>query len=185
MPLRWRSRALLILDDLLSKLTTHQIEDAPITAAMNINILQADLFHLDQLVPLFDGYRQFYGQASDPAGARAFLQERLERDESAIFLAVDAGAEASTGLGFVQLYPLFSSVRMRPLWLLNDLFVTPEARRHEVARQLMNRARQFGVETGAAQVILATEKNNHRAKALYDDLGYDLDAELDHYELTL
>ena len=36
----------------------------------------------DDLVPLFDGYRQFYGQRSDPASARAFLSERIERDES-------------------------------------------------------------------------------------------------------
>ena len=44
----------------------------------------------DTVAPLFDAYRQFYEQAPDLAGAKAFIAERLEREESVILLALDA-----------------------------------------------------------------------------------------------
>ena len=76
------------------------------------------------VAPLFDAYRQFYEQPADRALARAFIADRLERGDSVIFLAERNGR----AVGFVQLYPLFSSTaaRPRPLWLHNDLFVAPE-----------------------------------------------------------
>src|SRR3954451_2647604 len=88
--------------------------------------------------PLFDAYRQFYEQPSDPALARAFIGERLAHGESVIFLA----ERGDRPVGFVQLFPLFSSTAARPrrLWLLNDLYVAPEARGSGVARALMQRA---------------------------------------------
>ena len=39
------------------------------------------------IAPLFDAYRRFYDQPSDLALARAFVAERLERNESVIYLA--------------------------------------------------------------------------------------------------
>jgi len=66
-------------------------------------VKRASVADLDAVAPLFDAYRQFYGQRPDPAAARAFLDERLSRDESVIFLAVDDGERDET-LGFTQLY---------------------------------------------------------------------------------
>src|SRR5262252_8860136 len=80
---------------------------------------------VELVVPLFDAYRRFYGQPPDPDGARRFLAERLGRGESVIYAVVEDGR----ALGFTQLYPSFSSVSMKPIWILNDLFVTEEARR--------------------------------------------------------
>ena len=57
-------------------------------------VKRAGLEDLDGAAPLFDAYRQFYGQRSDLATARAFLAERLRRDESVIFLAVADGRAA-------------------------------------------------------------------------------------------
>lgn len=102
--------------------------------------------------------------------ARAFLAERFSNDESVIFAAAD---DAGKLVGFTQLYPLFSSVSARRVWLLNDLYVAPEARRQGVARSLMNAARAFGEETGAKGVALETGINNTQAQALYEDLGYE------------
>jgi GNAT superfamily N-acetyltransferase len=136
-----------------------------------------------RLAPLFDAYRQFYERPSDLAMARAFLSQRLERDESVIFLVEDDDET----LGFVQLYPLFSSTSPRPgrLWLLNDLFVTPAARGRGVGRRLMDRARQLAEDTGACGLELATAKTNHNAQALYESLGYRRDDDFFRYELTL
>lgn len=148
-------------------------------------VVRAGLEHLATLVPLFDAYRQFYGQASDTDGARAFLSERIREVESAVFLALDSAGETESGVGFIQLYPLFTSRGMKRMWLLNDLFVAPGQRRCGVGRLLMDAARQFAESTGASQLRLSTAKDNFQAKALYQELGYQLDETFDHYTLFL
>lgn len=147
-------------------------------------VLRATLDHLDLLVPLFDGYRCFYEQPSDLDGAHEFLKNRLEGQESVVFIALSDRKDASA-LGFTQLYPLFSSVGMQRTWLLNDLYVAAEARRTGTARQLMAAAEDFARSDGAQGLALETQKDNASAKALYETLGWDLDREHDYYSLVL
>jgi len=137
---------------------------------------------LDAVAPLFDGYRQFYGQRSDPAAARTFLAERLARDESVIFLAV---AEDGEALGFTQLYASFSSVSLRRLWILNDLFVDPGVRRGGVGRRLLERAREWAAETDTKGLTLATAVTNRAAQSLYESCGWRRDDEFQHYYLLV
>ncbi len=144
-----------------------------------MQIIQARGEHVPQLAPLFDAYRQFYRQPSNLAGAAAFLRERIERNESAVFLALLDGA----AVGFTQLYPCFSSTSMRPIWILNDLYVAPEARRHGVARALMERARQLALQTSAESLALETAVDNHNAQKLYEQLGWIRDEEFFRYSL--
>jgi GNAT superfamily N-acetyltransferase len=146
-------------------------------------VRQAGLADVDAVAPLFDAYRQFYQQPSDPALARAFIAERLAHSESVIFLAERDGQ----AVGFVQLYPLFSSTAARPrrLWLLNDLFVSPSARGGGVARALMDRARRLGEETGAVGLELVTARTNAPAQRLYESLGWRQDDLFLRYELGL
>ena len=144
-----------------------------------MQIKRATISDLDDAAPLFDAYRQFYGQRSDVAAARAFLDERLRRDESVIFLAV----EDSKALGFTQLYPSFSSVSLKRLWILNDLFVGADVRRGGVGRRLLDRAREWAIETGAKGLVLATAVDNSRARALYESCGWRRDDEFQHYYL--
>jgi GNAT superfamily N-acetyltransferase len=151
---------------------------------MSVEIIRARVEHIELVAPLFDRYRQFYGQPSDPAGASSFLGDRLRQQQSVVFLAVDYGSRM-TGLGFTQLYPSFTSVRMKPLWILNDLFVAEEARRRGVGRLLMDAARDLALSTGAARLVLATAKDNVTAKSLYLRLGYRVDEQFDHLELAL
>lgn len=148
---------------------------------MNVSIIRTGVEHVVRAAPLFDAYRQFYGQKPDLPGASAFLTERLSRGESVLFLALD---EEET-LGFVQLYPSFSSVRMRPIWVLNDLFVTGAARRRGVARLLMEAALGLARTTSAARLVLSTAKDNVAARTLYLSLGYRVDQAFDHLELKL
>jgi len=127
---------------------------------------------IDAVVPLFDAYRQFYHQPSDLPRARGWLRDRLARDESVVLLAERDG----TAVGFTQLYPMFSSVRTARLWILNDLFVTADARRHGVARALLDAAARFGREDGAAGLMLETGSDNAAARALYRAAGWHEDA---------
>jgi GNAT superfamily N-acetyltransferase len=149
---------------------------------MRFQVRQASIHDLDTLVPLFDGYRQFYRQASDPARARSFLAERFEHRESVILLACDA---QGAGLGFVQLFPLFSSVRTVRIYLLNDLFVVQAARRQGVASALLIAAADHAKALGAARLWLQTERSNATAQALYESLGWQRDNDFCDYALSL
>jgi GNAT superfamily N-acetyltransferase len=142
-----------------------------------VRTVRAELDDLDALLPLFDGYRQFYGQRPDPDGARAFLADRFKRGESVIFLAVADGAV----VGFTQLFPLFSSVSMKRLWLLNDLFVARDARTSGAGRALLERAERWAVETGAKGLTLSTQITNLPAQRLYEACGWTKDDEFLHY----
>lgn len=136
---------------------------------------------LDRLAPLFEAYRQFYKKPRKRAAARRYLAERLRRGESVVFLA-ELGRSS---VGFVQLYPGFSSLSLGRALVLNDLYVSPEARGHGAARLLMAAARRHGIRTGAVRIELATAKTNRAARALYDDLGYELDDDFDYLSLRL
>ena len=136
---------------------------------------------VELVAPLFDSYRQFYGQAPDLDGARRFLAERLGRDESVIFAVVEGGKP----LGFTQLYASFSSVSMRPILILNDLFVAEESRREGVGARLLRAARDHALRTGAARLALATAVTNAKAQALYERDGWKRDTAFCHYEYEL
>lgn len=123
---------------------------------------------LDALALLFDAYRRFYGQAPDLPRARQWLRERLRFGESVVLVARRGGAMA----GFVQLYPMFSSVRTARTWILNDLYVDPGARRQGVARSLLDAAAGFAREDGAAGISLETTVDNAAARALYRSAGW-------------
>ena len=107
--------------------------------ALQIEILQATPADVGALAPLFDAYRQFYKKPSNEEAARRFLFARLSKDESVLFLP----STSRRAVGFVHLYPVFSSTNLTRQWILNDLFVVPEARKHGVAHALMDAARQF------------------------------------------
>ena len=142
-----------------------------------MNIVKATAAHLPQLVPLFDSYRQFYQQPSDPAGATAFLRQRLTDNESVVFLALDD----SIPLGFAQLYPSFSSVSMKRLWILNDLYVSVRARKQGVATALIKQCAILGGETSAKGLVLETASDNLPAQHLYEKLGWTKERAFDRY----
>ncbi|WP_353178354.1 GNAT family N-acetyltransferase [Delftia acidovorans] len=121
------------------------------------------------IAPLFDAYRQFYEQPADADASLAFITARLERGESVILLARRPDGSA---LGFCQLYPSFCSVLAAPIYVLYDLFVAPDARRLGVGRALLLAAEAHARATGHARMDLTTARNNLRAQALYESLGW-------------
>lgn len=150
-------------------------------ANSDIEIRQATVEDLDLIVPLFDGYRQFYRQPSEPERAREFLLQRFEHNQSIIFLAFKRAAPA----GFTQLYPSFSSGAMARTLILNDLFVIPEARRNGVASALLCRAAEYARSIRALRLTLSTELTNSTAQALYEALGWRRDVTFCVYQLEL
>jgi ribosomal protein S18 acetylase RimI-like enzyme len=125
-----------------------------------------------QLAALFDRYRQFYEQAPDLKLARAFISERLAKQESVILVAE---VEPRTLAGFCQMYPTFCSVAAAPILVLYDLFVDVPWRRSGVGRSLMQAAEQYAVQAGVARMDLATARTNLSAQSLYESLGWKRD----------
>ena len=130
----------------------------------------ATLEDIQQLTALFDAYRIFYRKQTDIVAADKFLRERIEQKESVIF--VDEVNAILTG--FTQLYPLFSSTRMRRSWLLNDLFVLPVYRGLGISKKLIEAAKQLSNETGASGILLETEKSNTTGNRLYPSTGFQI-----------
>ncbi|SES18479.1 GNAT family N-acetyltransferase [Psychrobacillus sp. OK032] len=142
-----------------------------------MDIQKATLNDLNALTELFDLYRMFYKQKSDLKGAREFLEERLTKKESVIFIAYEDG----NPIGFTQLFPSFSSVSMQKLWVLNDLYVKQTARRKGVAKELINKAIALAKETSAKGILLETGKENENAQKLYEQIGFTKDSNYYYY----
>jgi ribosomal protein S18 acetylase RimI-like enzyme len=135
---------------------------------MNLRIETVTLEQLEILVPLFDTYRVFYKEVSDLKRARDFLTERIQNNESIIYIAYDE----TRVLGFTQLYPSFSSTTTQRLWILNDLYVIPEARGLRVGEHLIERALQLARDTNAKGVMLETAHTNISGQKLYERMGF-------------
>ena len=128
------------------------------------------------IVDLFDAYRVFYHQTSDPDAAYVFLKERLDRKESIILVAF----EGDDAVGFTQLYPSFSSVSMKALYILNDLYVTDAHRGKGIGRALLEEAEAMGKALNWKGMVLETA-NDNPAQRLYERLGWSHDDAFKHY----
>jgi len=141
-----------------------------------MTIIKAHIEHLDQIVSLFDAYRVFYRKSSDKEAAKKFIFERLKNKESIIFLAyIDDRA-----VGFTQLYPLFSSVSMQPMYILNDLYVDSKFRGKGIGVALLNKAKQLCRDQNYKGLGLQTETTNP-AQHLYERLGWKKDPDLQYF----
>lgn len=134
---------------------------------------------LRQLSILFNDYRVFYRKEADLEGAFSFLQERIRNNDSEIFVCE---SDEQVLMGFVQLYPLFSSTQMKKLWLLNDLFVNPSFRGQGVSVALIEKAKSLVKESKASGMFLETEKSNVIGNKLYPRTNFKLNESSSYYE---
>ena len=149
-----------------------------------MRIIQATLEHLDLLTPLFVKYREFYGSLPYPDSSRAFLEKSLRRKESVIYLALPDDDDGRL-LGFCQLYPSFSSLSLKRVWILNDIYVAEDARRQLVADNLMRTAKKMAKETQAVRMRVSTSSDNLVAQKTYESMGFREDNEFKNYILPI
>lgn len=141
-------------------------------------ITRANLNDIVELLPLVELYRDFYKQPANEA-TRGYLTQRLEKNEAIVFIArVDGKA-----VGFTMIYPTFSTVALKEIWLLNDLFVDQSARGNGVASKLMEVAEQAARDAGAGRIWLRTANDNTPAQALYEGRGWVQDTVFRRYDL--
>jgi len=146
-----------------------------------LQVRRAELAQLEPAARLFQGYLRFYEKSTPEEASRGFIEDRLRKQDSVIFLAW----LGDLAVGFVQLYPSFASLSLAPSWILNDLYVEPAARGHGVGEALMQAARELARGNGAAEILLQTARDNETAQRLYERLGYQRDDEFLVYTLGL
>ena len=134
---------------------------------------------IGEVVPLFNAYREFYGQSSDLQQAEQFIRERVVGAESIIFLAY----LEEKPVGFAQLFPVFSSVAMKRAFLLNDLFVVKQARKQGVAQALMEQCYIYCQQEDARYMMLETARDNVQAQKLYEKMGMTIDETVYYYSI--
>lgn len=142
-----------------------------------MTVRNAAVGDVEKLAVLFDAYRIFYEKESDLIEAKKFLFERIANKESWIIVATDN----DDLVGFVQLYPIFSSTRMKKLWLLNDLFVEEKNRGKGISKQLIEKCKDHCKVTGACGLLLETAKTNTTGNCLYIKTGFILDENHNYY----
>lgn len=145
---------------------------------MKTNTRKATIDDLSQLAQLFDEYRMFYQKTSDFSAAQQFLSERLQNNDSEIFVVEEDGKLG----GFVQLYPLFSSTRMKRYWLLNDLYVNSNSRGKGYSKVLIEEAKVLCRTSDSCGMYLETGKENRIGNQLYPSVGFKKYDEVNFYE---
>ena len=134
----------------------------------NITIKQIELTEANLVAGLFNQYRMFYKQLSDIGMAKAYVEARLQNNESIIFVALDENQP----VGFTQLYPKYSSMRLNKDWILNDLFVAIDYRKRGIGESLIRTAMDFAKKQGSTFVQLETAVDNYIAQGLYEAIGF-------------
>ncbi len=141
-----------------------------------MKIIRADITHLNDLAPLFNGYRVFYKQDSDIEGVKPFIKTRLTAQDTIIYIAyVD-----NTPAGFTHLFHSFSSVAMQPIFILNDLYVDVNYRKKGIGVALMNQAKAQCKILNYKGIGLQTATTNP-AQHLYESLGWKIDSDLQYF----
>jgi ribosomal protein S18 acetylase RimI-like enzyme len=120
------------------------------------------------VAPLFDSYRAFFSGGSNLEQSRRFLEQRLASGESVLFVARENG----NAVGFIQLYPLWSSWHCRRIWFLSDLYVGETSRKHGVGRQLVERVIEYAHETNAASIMVELPRREPHLTEFYRRLGF-------------
>lgn len=132
-----------------------------------MEIVQASSANVNEVAPLFSLYREFYGMNRNPSAEIQFLKDRIENNESVLFFV----REASRAIGFVQLYPSFSSASLKKIFILNDLYVLESDRSRGVAQLLISTAINYCKGERSGRISLSTAKDNP-ARHLYQKIGF-------------
>jgi len=144
-------------------------------------IYQISSTRIDDAAHLFNQYRIFYKMPSHLSSAREFISERLHKKESIVYLAY----RKVQPVGFIQIYPSFSSIAMQQTWILNDLFVDSKARRLGCAEKMMTHIHIKAKEKNIFSIKLATATDNHTAKKLYQKLAYQQINNFENYSKSI
>ncbi|WP_439240001.1 MULTISPECIES: GNAT family N-acetyltransferase [unclassified Lonepinella] len=144
-----------------------------------MRIFKAEQWNLAVLLPLFEEYRLSHGMAENPERTHTFLNNRIRFSESIFFLAFDDQQQA---VGFIQLYPRISSLRLQRYWQLTDIFVQNTPKKTEIYTALIEKAKEFVCFT---QANVLTVEQDQQQRHLLEMEGFKLNPQKAVFELLL
>ena len=122
-----------------------------------------------QLLPLIAAYQRFYEVDDiDEERNHAFFTRFIAPSNDGLLLAAWRNEQL---LGYACLYWHFTSLVPAETVLMNDLFVTAEARGQGVGRALIEASAAIARTRGAHHLEWATAPDNKTAQRLYDATG--------------
>ena len=149
---------------------------------MKIKIIQAEQKHIKEVGILFDLYRQFYKYESNLIESTNYIKDRINNNESTIFIAI---SDADEAIGFVQLYETFGSLDLGKIIILYDLYVKEDHRKNNIGRQLMIKSHEYAKKINAKRIQLSTAIDNYIGQSLYESLGYVKDDDFYTYDFEI
>jgi len=123
----------------------------------------------EAIASLLDAYRKFYGEPSNVSAVLTFVRERFEKGDTQLFVA---RANDGTLFGFAHLLLSLDTLSLRPIGILEDIYVTEAARGQGVGGALLDAAEAYARECGLARLTLSTAHQNRTAQRLYLAKGY-------------
>ena len=138
--------------------------------------------YIDQFIEVVNEYRVFCGYEKSTKDTKEFFGHLIQGKKAKIFIAI---SENDDVMGFINLYPSFSTLALGKILILNDLCVYSKFRRLGVAQALIEEALKFAKHSGAIRIELKTETTNINAQQLYSRIGFKEDVENIHYRVPI
>jgi GNAT superfamily N-acetyltransferase len=137
---------------------------------------------LEQLLPLIAAYQRFYEVDDvDDERNRSFFSRFIAPSDDGLLLGAWRNDDL---LGYACLYWHFTSLVPAETVLMNDLFVTADARGQGIGHALIEASADVARSRGAHHLEWATAPDNKTAQRLYDATGATRSTWLE-YELDL
>jgi len=149
---------------------------------MDFKIIKAEEKHIEKIGILFDLYRQFYKYESNLIKSTNYIKDRINNNESIIFIAIN---DANEAIGFVQLYETFGSLDLGKIIILYDLYVKEDHRKNNIGKKLMIKSHEYAKKINAKRIQLSTAIDNYIGQSLYESLGYVKDDNFYTYDFEI
>ena len=149
---------------------------------MDFKIIKAEEKHTEKIGILFNLYRQFYKYESNLIKSTNYIKDRINNNESIIFIAIN---DANEAIGFVQLYETFGSLDLGKIIILYDLYVKEDHRKNNIGRKLMIKSHEYAKKINAKRIQLSTATDNYIGQSLYESLGYVKDDNFYTYDFEI
>jgi ribosomal protein S18 acetylase RimI-like enzyme len=125
---------------------------------------------IPQLVKLMNQYIVDFYQRPNPGdeALKGLVQHLLINPERGLQFVAEKDGKL---LGFATLYFSFSTLQVKRTAILNDLFVSPDARGHKIGEKLFQKCLSYIRENDIAYMTWETAKDNYIAQSLYNKMG--------------
>ena len=143
-----------------------------------MRIFKAELWNLELILPLFEQYRRERGMSENSERSLAFLANRIHFSESILFVAV----QDQQAVGFVQLYPRLSSLRLQRYWQLTDIFVANIPNHQQITSELLRKSGDFVSFTQSKLLVLESAPNQ---RVFWQHQGFKLNPNKNVFEIRL